>query len=315
MALLLKPELPDQYEAWHEALKKADPSIEILDWPYDGEVSAVEQALVWQTPEGELAQYPRLKLILSIGAGVDHLLNDPDLPEKVPVLRMVEPGLTRAGSLGLEELHVVWAVLSHHRFMIDYAEMRLQKEWGFIQQLPPESRRVGIMGLGVLGRAAIDRLKPFGFQLRGWSKSPKDIPGVTCYHGPDSMASFLRETDILVCLLPLTDMTQGILDANVFADMPKGAAVINVARGGLLKEKDLLAALDSGQIAGATLDVFEKEPLGKRSTIWRHPRIQMTPHIASMIVFETAAQQVVEAIRRSSAGEGLEGLVDRDKGY
>lgn len=310
MALLLKPELPDQYEAWHDALKKADPSIEVLDWPYDGEVSAVDYALVWRPPEGELARYPRLKLVLSIGAGVDHLLEDPSLPEDIPVLRMVEPGLTK----GMSE-YVVWAVLSHHRFMIDYAEMRLEKDWGFIQQLPPESRRVGIMGLGVLGRAAIDRLKPFGFQLRGWSKSPKDIPGVTCYHGPDSLASFLGETDILVCLLPLTGETEGLLNAKAFAAMPQGAAVINVARGGVLKEKDLLRALDTGQIAGATLDVFEKEPLGKRNPIWRHPRIQMTPHIASMIVFETAAQQVVEAIRRSSAGEALDGLVDRTKGY
>lgn len=310
MALLLKPELPDQYDVWHETLKKADPSIEVLDWPYEGDATAIEQALVWMPPAGELKRYPRLRLILSIGAGVDHVLNDPDLPADVPILRMVEPGLTK----GMAE-YVVWAVLSHHRFMIDYAEMRERKEWGFIQQLAPESRRVGIMGLGVLGRAAVERLKPFGFQLRGWSKSPKDIPGVTCFHGPNGLSAFLSETDIVICLLPLTEETRGLLNADAFALMPEGAAVINAGRGGLLKEKDLLAALESGQIGAATLDVFEKEPLSKRSPIWRHPRIQITPHIASMIVFETAAQQVVEAIRRVSAGEMLDGLVDPAKGY
>jgi glyoxylate/hydroxypyruvate reductase A len=310
MALLLKPEFPDQYEVWHAALTAADQNLKILDWPYEGDPAAVEAALVWAPPAGELARYRRLKLVISIGAGVDHLLNDPELPAEIPILRMVEPGLTT----GMAE-YVIWAVLSHHRFMLDYAEMRKYKRWDMIVQVPPEKRSVGIMGLGVLGRAALDRLKPFGFGLRGWSRSPKDIPGVTCFHGPASLAAFLSETDILVCLLPLTEETTHILDAEAFAALPPGAAVINAGRGGLLKEKDLLAAIDSGQVKEATLDVFETEPPGPRSPLWRHPRIQMTPHIASMIVFETAAQQVIEAIRRFAAGEQLEGLVDRERGY
>ena len=194
-------------------------------------------------------------------------------------------------------------------------EILRKKKWGFIPQVPPESRRVGLMGLGVLGRASVDRLKPFGFQLRGWSKSPKDIPGVTCYHGPGGLTEFLAETDILACLLPLTDETSGILNAETFAVMPRGSAVINAGRGGLLKEKDLLDALESGRIGEATLDVLEKEPPSKRNPLWTHSRVQLTPHIASMIIFDTAAQQVVEAIRRAAAGETLEGLVDRTKGY
>jgi glyoxylate/hydroxypyruvate reductase A len=237
MALLLKPEFPDQYEVWHETLTAADQNLKILDWPYKGNPSAVEHALVWAPPEGELARYSRLKLVISIGAGVDHLLKDPELPADVPILRMVEPGLTT----GMSE-YVVWAVLSHHRFM------RKDKRWDMIVQIPPEKRSVGIMGLGVLGRAALDRLKPFGFGLRGWSRSPKDIPGVTCYHGPASLAAFLSQTDILVCLLPLTEETRHILDADAFAALPPGAAVINAGRGGLLKEKDLLAAIDAGQV-------------------------------------------------------------------
>jgi len=310
MALLLKPEIPDQYDVWRDALAAADPNLKILDWPYKGDPSAVEHALVWDPPEGELARYRRLKLVISIGAGVDHILNDPELPADLPILRMVEPGLTT----GMAE-YVVWAVLSHHRFMLDYAQMRKEKIWDLVAQVPPGKRRVGIMGLGVLGRVAIDRLKPFGFRLRGWSRSPKDIPGVTCFHGPASLKEFLSETEILVCLLPLTEETRHILNAETFAALPRGAAVVNAGRGGLLKEKDLLAALGEGQVKEATLDVFETEPPGPRSAMWRHPRIQMTPHIASMIVFETAAQQVVEAIRRFSAGEQLDGLVDRAKGY
>ena len=184
MALLLKPEFPDQYEVWHAALTAADPNLKILDWPYKGDPGAVEVALVWAPPAGELALYRRLKLVISIGAGVDHVLGDPDLPEDVPILRMVEPGLTT----GMAE-YVVWAVLSHHRFMLDYAQMRKDKRWEMILQVPPEKRSVGIMGLGVLGRAAIEEMlvlmaplaDRFHFLLSLWEITSKDPEVVRIY--------------------------------------------------------------------------------------------------------------------------------------
>lgn len=310
MALLLKPEEPDQYEVWREALLRADHSLEIHDWPYKGPASAITHALVWEPPAGELAAYPKLRLIHCIGAGVDSLVADQTLPSEVPLLRMVEPGLTQ----GMAE-YVVWAVLGHHRFMLEYDALRQAKKWESRWQVPAAKRRVGLMGLGVLGRAALDRLKPFGFALRGWSRSPKDIPAVTCFHGSEGLKEFLAETDILVCLLPLTEDTAGILNAENLARLPQGAALVNAARGGLQVEKDLLAALESGHLGEATLDVFEKEPPPPRSPFWRHPKVRMTPHIAAMINFDSAAERVVEAMRRFAAGEVLAGLVDRDRAY
>ena len=310
MALLLKPELKPHKKLWHQAFAAADPNLEILDWPHKKDQGAVKWALVWDPPKGALAGYPNLELVISTAAGVEHLLKDTGLPEGVPIVRMVEPGLTQ----GMAE-YVCWAVLGHHRHMLDYARMRQEKAWDEVRQVPAESRSVGMMGLGVLGRAALDRLKPFGFQLRGWSRTPKDIPGVTCYHGPAGLTEFLAASEILVSLLPLTVETRHILNAETFAAMPHGAAVVNAGRGGLLNEKDLLAALESGQIAEATLDVFEKEPLPPRSPFWRHPKVVVTPHIASAVIFETAARHVLDSLRRRAAGEALEGEVDRERGY
>jgi glyoxylate/hydroxypyruvate reductase A len=223
---------------------------------------------------------------------------------------MVEPGLTA----GMSE-YVTLAVLNHHRFMLDYAAQRRDKVWKEIPQLAAEARQVGVLGLGVLGRDALDKLKTFGFRLAGWSRSPKSISGVTCFHGVGGFDEFLAGTDILICLLPLTAETEGILNADTFAKLPAGAAVINVGRGGHLVEKDLLAALDSGQLGGATLDVFRKEPLPEKHAFWKHPRIFMTPHVASMTVPSSAVRAVVANIQRLEAGEALQHIVDMKRGY
>jgi glyoxylate/hydroxypyruvate reductase A len=199
--------------------------------------------------------------------------------------------------------------------MLDYAAQRRAKVWEEIPQLPAEARQVGILGLGVLGRDALEKLKPFGFRLAGWSRSPKSITGVTCFHGSGGLDEFLGATDILVCLLPLTAETTGILNAETFAKLPAGAAVINVGRGKQLVEADLLAALDSGQIGGATLDVFQNEPLPEDHPFWEHPRVFMTPHIASMTVPQSAVRAVVANIQRLESGEALQHVVDLQRGY
>lgn len=309
MTLLIKTDI-DRGDAWAEALTENYPGLKVALWPYEGDPAAITYALVWQPPKGELKRYPNLKAIFSIGAGIDHLASDPELPRSVPIVRMVEPGLTA----GMSE-YVVLAVLNHHRFMLDYAAMRRARVWEEIPQLPAEARQVGVLGLGVLGRDALEKLKPFGFRLAGWSRTPKSITGITCFHGSGGLNEFLAGTDILVCLLPLTPETKGILNAKTFARLPAGAAVINVGRGAQLVEEDLLAALDSGQISGATLDVFQQEPLPEDHPFWDHPRIFMTPHVASMTIPTTAARQVVANIQRLEAGEALQHVVDLQRGY
>ena len=309
MALLFKSDV-DRAGDWEKSLKDLAPEIELRVWPEAGDPAEIDYALMWKPPPGELKTYPNLKIIFSVGAGIDHFASDPELPRHIPLVRMVEPGLTA----GMSE-YVVMAVLYHHRFMIEYGLQRREEIWEEIPQVGAEDRTAGIMGLGVLGRDAAEKLKPFGFPLAGWSRSAKEVPGVTCYHGDAGLKAFLAATDILVCLLPLTAETANILNAETFAALPRGAAVINVARGGHQVEDDLLAALDSGQLSGATLDVFQQEPLPAGHPLWQHPRVLMTPHAASMTIPKSAAKAVVDNIRRFEAGEPLTDVVDLEKGY
>ena len=309
MALLFKGDI-DRGGSWERSLTACAPDIELRVWPEVGAAEDIEYALVWEPPAGLLASLPNLKVIFSVGAGIDHLASDPELPAAVPVVRMVEPGLTT----GMTEF-VVMNVLFHHRFMLDYLGQQRASHWEEISQIGPASRRVGIMGLGVLGQDAAARLLDFGFPVSGWSRSPKAVPGVTSFAGDAGLRPFLEQCDILVCLLPSTPETVGLLNAESLAALPEGAAVINAGRGSLIVEADLLAALDSGALAGASLDVFDEEPLPADSPIWRHPRVLATPHIASMTIPETAAAAVIDQIRRFERGEPLEHVVDLKRGY
>jgi len=309
MALLLKTDI-DRGDSWHRAFARLAPDIAVRDWPGAGDAGAIEFALVWAPPRGALKGYPNLKAIFSIGAGIDHLASDPDLPKDVPIVRMVEPGL----SAGMVEF-VVMSVLYHHRFMVEYAAQQRAKIWREIEQIPTSRRRVGILGLGVLGGAAAGKLREFGFDVAGWSRTAKKRPGIATFHGPRGLSPFLKRSDILICLLPLTPETAGILNARTFAALPHGAALISIGRGGHVVEADLLAALDSGQVGAATLDVFQDEPLPPDSPFWTHERVIVTPHIASMTIAETAAAAVIANIRRIQAGKPPEHVVDLEQGY
>ncbi|MCH6587411.1 MAG: glyoxylate/hydroxypyruvate reductase A [Proteobacteria bacterium] len=309
MALLLKSEA-GRGDAWRRALLAADPGLDLRLWPEAGDPADIEYALVWFPPKGVLKSYPNLKVIFSIGAGIDHLASDPELPKGVPIVRMVEPGLTA----GMTEF-VLMSVLYHHRFMLDYAEQRRNKVWREIDQVPPWDRRVGIMGLGVLGGDVVEKLVALRFDVAGWSRSPKDLPGVAGFHGPDGFIPFLNRSDILVCLLPLTAETTGILDARAFAALPEGAALVSVGRGPQVVEADLLAALETGRLGAATLDVFQTEPLAPESPFWDHPRVVLTPHVASLTIAKTASEFVIDNIRRHQAGQPLLHVVDPDQGY
>jgi glyoxylate/hydroxypyruvate reductase len=305
--LFLSPD--DPAEAWRAELGARIPELEVRIWPEVGDPAQIEIALVWRPPPGELARYPKLKAILSLGAGVDGLIADPDLPD-VPIARMVDPSLTCT----MAE-YVLLAVLRHHRELDRFERAQRTSTWAYA--FPPQAseRRVGIMGLGELGAAAARRLVAHGFQVSGWSRSPKSIDGVVSYAGHGELHPFLHRTEILVCLLPLTAATEGILDAATFAELPHGAFVINVARGRHLVEADLIAALDSGHLAGATLDVFREEPLPPANSLWSHPKVLVTPHVASYSVPATAADGVAADIRRILAGQAPLHQVDRHKGY
>jgi glyoxylate/hydroxypyruvate reductase A len=309
MALLFKSDI-DRGDSWRRVLLELEPGLDLREWPEIGDPNDIEYALVWKPPQGELKTYPNLKAIFSLGAGIDHLASDPELPQGVPVVRMVEPGLTA----GMTEF-VIMSVLYHHRFMLDYAAQARAHRWHEIDQVPAWERRVGIMGLGVLGGDAAEALVGLRFDVAGWSGSPKDLPGVTSFHGADGFLPFLNRSDILVCLLPLTPETTDILDARAFAALPKGAALISVGRGPQVVEEDLLAALDSGHLDGATLDVFREEPLPADSPFWDHPRVVVIPHVASMTIARGACEFVIDNIRRFEAGQALRHVVDLDKGY
>lgn len=299
----------DDPVAWRKALRAQLPGIDLRIWPDIGDPEEIEVALVWLPPPGLLASLPQLRAVLSLGAGIDSLLTDPTLPD-LPLCRMVDPSMTA----GMAELVLTVALLYHRRLDV-YEAQQSRRLWRMVLPQPAAATRIGIMGLGELGGAAARLLARHGFTVRGWSRSPRQVDGVTAFAGPSELEAFLRGSDILVCMLPLTPETEGILDARTLALLPRGARLVNVARGRHLVDADLLAALDDGQIAHATLDVFRTEPLPAEHPFWAHPRIRVLPHTASYSQAEIAAEVVAENLRRLDSGRPLLHLVDRQRGY
>jgi glyoxylate/hydroxypyruvate reductase A len=308
LALLFYSE-DDDPVAWAAALRSRLPDLELRVWPEIGRPEEIDSALVWLPPPGMLAGLPNLRAIFSLGAGVDAMLRDPTLPG-LPLCRMVDPSMTAS----MAE-YVLTCVLAYHRRLDLYARQQAEARWRMFLPEPAAATRVGIMGLGEMGRAAAALLVAHGFTVRGWSRARHEIPGVTSFAGPTQLDDFLSGADVLVCLLPLTAETEDIIDARLLARLPEGARLIQVGRGGHLVEADLLMALDSGRLAHATLDVFREEPLPAGHPFWRHPRIRVTPHVASYSRPESGAEVVAENIRRLRAGRPLLHVVDRRRGY
>jgi glyoxylate/hydroxypyruvate reductase A len=294
---------------WQALFKEQAPDLPFRLWPDVGDRAEIRYLVTWQGLPELLTKLPNLEVLFSVGAGVDQF----DLTAIAPsisVVRMIEPGITE----GMVE-YVTMATLMLHRHMLDYAEFQRARQWQEIDVVPAFQRSIGVMGLGNLGQAAIGQLKSFGFPLAGWSRSTHAIEGVTCFAGEAQLPDFLSRCDILICLLPLTDETRGILNRRLFDMLPIGAGLINVGRGGHLKEEDLPRALDSGRLSGAVLDVMASEPPGSSHPFWKHPRIMLTPHIASKTRAESAGRTLLDNVRRHEAGEAMLGLVSRNLGY
>lgn len=275
-----------------------------------GNTDDIDVALAWKPDPGVLASLKNLKMVVSLGMGVDHLLADGLVPAGVAVTRIMDDGLIGQ----MSEYAIYWA-LRHHRDIGKYAVFQKDKAWKPLDFVDTIHRRVGVMGLGTIGQDTSAKFATLGFPTAGWSRSPKTLPGIETFAGADGLRRFLARTDILVVVLPLTRDTRGLLDARAFAALPKGAYLINMARGGHVVDEDLLAALDSGQLSGAALDVFNHEPLPADHPYWTHPKVHVTPHIAGSTNPRTASPGVIENIKRLRAGQPLLHTVDPKTGY
>jgi glyoxylate/hydroxypyruvate reductase len=309
MALLFRSTV-DSAARWRGELTRLTSELDIRLWPDIGDPAEIEYALVWRPEPGLLASLPNLRLILSLGAGVDHVLRDPQLPRGVPIVRLVDPYLIDAMSE-----FVVLQVLRLHRQDLDYRAQQQAEIWRELGQKNACERKVGILGFGKIGQNAGRKLAALGFPVLGWGRRKRLVAGVETYAGPEGLFQLLPQSEILVCLLPLTRETEGILGARTFAALPPGAGLVNAGRGSHLVEEDLIPALDSGQLSAAALDVFREEPLPPAHPFWHHPRIIVTPHIAGITNPATAAPIILDNIRRLEEGRPLLNQVDPEQGY
>ncbi|HKD20907.1 MAG TPA: glyoxylate/hydroxypyruvate reductase A, partial [Rhizomicrobium sp.] len=306
MTTLLAVVPPFIAKLWTEPLTTHAPWLKVIIHGQDEYAPEnVDYALGFRPPPGLFKTLPKVKAIFSLGAGVDGFLADPEFPKQIPLVRFVDHTMSR------EMTHyVVLQTLLFHRTqrLLDAAQKEKQWRQAFLPRRTEETR-VGILGLGEIGTMAGERLRDLDFPVAGWSRTKKSVPGIESFAGEAELPRFLARSDILICLLPLTPATHHILNAKTFAQLPQGAFVINAARGGHLVEADLVAALNSGHLAGAALDVFETEPLPQSSPIWSHPKITMTPHVAAMTDPKVAARSVADSIARHMRGETLDNLV------
>ncbi|MDR3494941.1 MAG: glyoxylate/hydroxypyruvate reductase A [Ancalomicrobiaceae bacterium] len=304
-----------QPDLWLDYFERGARDLAVVDGRAPHDPAEIRYAAVWKPTPGLLAGLTNLEVIFNLGAGVDALLADATLPD-VPLVRVADPDLTQR----MTE-YVVWQVLHHHRGGLHFGRAQAEARWRPLSDQPAASDvRVGIMGLGVLGRDAADALKRLGFDVAGWSRRPDPDAGFPHFSGEAGLDGFLARTDILVALLPLTPATRGILDAKLFTKLARdgrlgGPVLINAGRGGLQVEADIVAALHDGTLIGASLDVFEVEPLSRDSPLWGEPNVVITPHAAADSDPRRLSRYVLEQIERHRAGLALDNLVDRATGY
>ncbi|MDO6815110.1 2-hydroxyacid dehydrogenase [Cobetia amphilecti] len=297
-------------EVWRQEFTKHLPETEFRVYPEVGDPAEIEYAAIWMHPVGDLCRYPNLKAILSFGAGVEHIIRDSDLPQGVPIVRLVDDLVVRDMAM-----HAVHWVIHFHRQYHRYQQDQARTLWQRHPHRDPAQRRVGFLGMGAMGAVAAGFVRELGFCVAGWGRDVVDIEGVEFYQGDARLDEFLQRTDILINVLPLTPATQGLLNAECFAQLPQGACVINISRGPILVEDDLVAALDSGHLEAAALDVFCSEPLVAESPLWRHPKVHVTPHIAGINYTHSAARLMADNIKRIQQGEPPFPIYDPVRGY
>jgi glyoxylate/hydroxypyruvate reductase A len=295
---------------WKQVLLKLDPALDIRVWPDVGNVNEIDAAFVWRHPPGVLKQFPNLKLIASVAAGVDHVLADHDLPKNVPIVRVMDSYMAN------DIVQYVLATVLHYvKRLGDWELNQQQSLWSRSPPFNFSHKTIGIMGLGFLGKKAAYMLSQLGLKVIGWSQSPKQFDDIKTFAGQAQFHDFLSQADVLVCMLPLTPQTENILNQSTFSRLPKGAYLVNLGRGEHLVDQDCLAALASGQLSGACLDVFRQEPLPSEHSFWKAPNVRITPHIASVTNPETAAPQLLDNYQRAMAGQELLNRVNVEKGY
>jgi glyoxylate/hydroxypyruvate reductase A len=295
---------------WADALKAQRPDLDVRVYPETGPAEEIEFVLAWNHPKGVFKNYPNLKCISSTGAGVDHILRDPDLPEQVQITRIVDEDLTQ--DMGA---FVVALVLNHMRGLHGYKAAQSTHTWEQKGYQRAKDVTIGVMGLGVLGSHTAIQLSKLGFRVHGWSRTNKVLEGIGTYAGEEELDAFLSSSNFLVCLLPLTKDTANVLNKETFEKLPQGAFVINVARGEHLVDEDLIEMIDKGHLSGASLDVFREEPLPENHPFWSHPKINVTPHIASVTNPASAVAQILENYDRLQRKEPLLNVVSLAKGY
>ena len=301
----------EDMEVWSNGLQKAMPEMDIKVYPDDGDVNEVEFAVVWKHPRGILKKYPNLKAILSLGAGVDHIISDPELPEGIPIVRLVDKKLTH--EMCLHALH--W-VLHFHSDQYLYRSQQLKRQWIQQSSIQTEDRTIGIMGLGNIGRSIGELLVTQSFNVIGWGANQKSsLTDIKYYYGQDQLSDFLGRTNILINVLPLTSDTTNIITKKELSLLPKDSFIINIGRGGIINEDDLLTLLSDGHIKAAALDVFTQEPLPENNSLWDHPSVYITPHIAGQSNPNSAGQTISENIYRIQKGELPYPIYSRTNGY
>ena len=297
-------------QPWVDAFAHQYPHIKVVDWQHIRYPEEVRYAIVWQPTSEFLQRFPNLQAILNLGAGVDGILGHPQLPASLQVIRLKDAGMA-------EQMNQYFAyhIMHFHRSMDTYQRQQTQQQWLPHPATPASNFRVGILGLGQLGKSVANCLVSLGYDVSGWSRSDKDIDNIQCYSGDEQLHEFVGQLDALCCLLPLTDSTRNMLDRDTLQKLPKGAVLINAARGEHLIEDDLLALLNNGHLRGAVLDTVRHEPLSPDSPLWQQPGLMITPHCAAQSWIEPSVRQIGQNINALLAGTEPPGLVERSRGY
>ena len=297
---------------WMAQMATLIPGAQIEDWSIGESLSfgQADYAVVWAPPAKFFAQQSALKAVFNIGAGVDSLVNNARLPRDIPVVRLDDAGM----SVQMAE-YVCHAVIRFFREISLYDAAQSEARWQFLKPQRREEFPVGIMGMGVLGVRVAQALRSFEFPVNGWSATQKSLAGLQSFAGLEQFSAFLQASRVLVCLLPLTAQTEGIINATSLAQLQPGGLVVNVARGGHVVDADLIAALDQGHLAHAVLDVFRTEPLPADHAFWRHPKITVTPHTSARTLRDHSVAQIAQKLLAIERGEAVQGIVNLQRGY